>query len=141
MKRLYNWRAALEQQFFAGRSLAFAWGSFDCALFACDCILAETGFDPATEFRGHYSTEAEAAALTGGSLAAIAELITSRFGMPEISPGHAGRGDLVLIDNSLNGIDSAALAIVDLGAVCALCPGTRGLIRVRRHRWKRAWRV
>jgi hypothetical protein len=136
MKRLSVWQAPLEQLFLAGRSRTFAWGSFDCALFACDCILAETGEDTASEFRGKYSTEAEARIF--GSLNAIAERITAQFAMPEILPGHAGRGDLVLI---ANGTAESALAIVDFSAAYAVCPGARGLIRVRRHRWQRAWRV
>jgi uncharacterized protein DUF6950 len=136
MRRLSNWRLALTAQIEKSKTLTFAWGSFDCALFACDCIRAQIGADPAAEFRGRYKTEAEAQAL--GSLSAIAEAMTARFGLIEISRGHAGRGDVVLIDNRT---PQGALAIVDLGGRWAVCPGSRGLIRVGRHRWKRAWKV
>jgi hypothetical protein len=136
MKRLSNWNAQLEEVLLAGRSRSFAWGSFDCALFACDCVLVQTGQDPAADFRGKYTSAAEASAW--GSLGEIASRITTQFSMPEISPGHAGRGDLVLVDN---GTEQGAIGVVDFDASCALCPGTRGLIRVRRHRWKRAWKV
>jgi hypothetical protein len=131
-----SWHAPLERLFLAGRSRSFAWGSFDCALFACDCIRAQTGVETAAEFRGRYTNQAQAEAL--GSLAAIASRITAQFAMPEILPGNAGRGDLVLI---ANGTTQGALAIVDFSGAYAVCPGARGLIRVRRHRWQRAWKV
>lgn len=136
MKRLSNWRMPLAEKFHQGKSSTFAWGKFDCALFACDCISAQTAVDPAVEFRGKYASETEAATL--GSLTAIAERVTAQFAMPEIAPGHAGRGDLVLVNN---GTPQGALAIVDFTGAWAMCPGARGLIRVRRHRWQRAWRV
>src|ERR1017187_6391175 len=97
MKRLPNWRIPLAQQFEQGKSRTFAWGTFDCAMFACDCVFAQTAEDPAIEFRGKYANEAEPQAL--GSLTELAERITAKFGMSEIAPGHAGRGDLVLIHN------------------------------------------
>lgn len=139
MKRVANWRAALALQFQQARTRKFEWGKFDCALFACDCIWAQLARDPAAAFRGRYSTEAQATALLGnGGLAAIAVQIASQFGFKEVSAGHAGRGDVVLIRN---GTPQGALAIVDFTAAFAVCPGTRGLIRVRRHRWLRAWKV
>ena len=134
--RVPDWRARLSDEFDKGQTREFAWGSFDCALFACDCMWAETGQDMGAEFRGRYANEAEATAL--GSLAGIAETIAARFGLPAITPGHAGRGDIVLINN---GTEHGALAVVDFSGAYAVCPGSHGLIRVRRHRWKRAWRV
>lgn len=136
MKRTSNWHAALEQQFNQGCALEFAWGSFDCALFACDCVRAMTGEDPAAGFRGGYSTQAEAEAL--GSLKEIAQAVAAEFGLSEITPSHAGRGDLVLIDNQTA---QGALAVIDFSGAYAMCPGSHGLIRVRRHRWQRAWRI
>jgi hypothetical protein len=136
MKRLPNWRMPLAELFRQAQTQTFAWGSFDCALFACDCVWVQTGKDPAAAFRGTYSTEAEANAL--GSLSAIAETVAAQFGLAEIAPGHAGRGDIVLIQNQTA---QGALAVVDFSGAYAVCPGSRGLIRVRRHRWQRAWRV
>ena len=49
----------------------FAWGTHDCCIGAANAILANTGTDIADDFRGKYSTEAEAFALiktvTGGT--------------------------------------------------------------------------
>jgi hypothetical protein len=137
MKRLANWRMPLAKEFLQGQKRSFSWGTFDCALFACNCVLAETGEDPGASFRGgRYSTQAEAEAL--GSLSQIVEAVATQFRLPEIAAGHAGRGDLVLLDNRTV---QGALAIVDLSGAYAVCPGSQGLIRVRRHRWKRAWRI
>jgi hypothetical protein len=136
MKRIQNWRAPLMAEFLAGRSRTFAWGTFDCALFACDCVKAQTGHDPAAGFRGRYKTQAEAEAL--GSLSQIVSQTAANSGLAEILPAEARRGDLVLV---VNGASSQALAVIDFSGMYAVCPGGRGLIRVRRHRWKRAWRV
>ena len=136
MSRFPNWRMPLAELFRQAQTRTFAWGSFDCALFACDCVRAQTGKDPASGFRASYSTEAEAKAL--GSLSTIAETVAAKFGLAEIAPSHAGRGDVVLIHNQT---DQGALAVVDFSGAYAVCPGLRGLIRVRRHRWQRAWRV
>lgn len=37
----------------------FSWGETDCALWAADYFLLETGQDPASHFRGKYSTKME----------------------------------------------------------------------------------
>jgi hypothetical protein len=136
MKRISSWHRALEEQLRQGQTREFAWGSFDCALFACDCVWAQTGEDPAVDFRGKYSAQDSAEAF--GSISAIAEKIAAQFGLPEIAPGHAGRGDVVLIDNRTA---QGALAVIDFTGSYAVCPGSQGLIRVRRHRWLRAWRI
>ena len=41
----------------------FVWGTNDCCTFPADAIEAFTGTDLAADFRGKYSTEAEAFAL------------------------------------------------------------------------------
>jgi len=136
LKRLPNWTISLAEQFRQAETRTFEWGSFDCALFACDCVWAQTGEDPAAEFRGKYATQEQAEAF--GSVSAIAERIAAQFGLSEIGPTHAGRGDVVLIDNQTA---QGALAVIDFTGSYAVCPGSNGLIRVRRHRWQRAWRV
>lgn len=148
MPRIQNWHAELAAQFEAAKTRTFAWGSFDCGLFACDCARAQTGAsDPGAGFRGKYSSEEEAAALIdsdfGGDFAALVAATAAQSGFAEIGTGHAGRGDLVLIDNGAvsSTLPSCALAVVDFSGMYAVCPGSRGLIRVRRHRWKRAWKV
>jgi len=138
MKRIPNWHAALEAEFRNGRTREFAWGSFDCALFACDCVKAQTGVDPGANCRGKYATEGGALALIGNQFGPFVAQLAAHVGMAEVGTGHARRGDLVLIDNQTA---LGALAVVDFTGMHAVCPGARGLIRVRRHRWLRAWQV
>src|SRR5690348_10475155 len=83
----------------------FAWGTNDCALFAADAILANTGTDIAAEFRGLYTTERGAFEaiwkVTGGSTVAdAAAYCASKHGLVEHEhPLMAKRGDLVVVEN------------------------------------------
>jgi hypothetical protein len=63
----------------------FAWGEWDCALFVADIVQIMTGIDPAREWRGTYSTAADAVALwatLGGSDAICESLGTLHHGFP-----------------------------------------------------------
>jgi Domain of unknown function (DUF6950) len=142
MKRFPDWERRLAAEFAAARGKSFAWGVFDCALFACDCAQATAGEDPGAEFRGKYATEKEAAQLVGPSLAGFAAKIAAAHGMAEVKPGFARRGDIVLVDNAPPGAAaSTALGVVDLGGRFALCASGRGLVRAAMKRWLRAWKV
>ena len=146
MKRLSNWEALLADEIGRNLTRGFEWGAYDCALAACDFIRAQTGVDPASAYRGKYHSEDEAAAITGGDLGTFAAGIAQSFGMQEVAPLMAGRGDLVLIDNGpphapSGHPQSLALGVVDLTGQYALCAGTRGLMKLKHERWKRAWRV
>ena len=78
------------------RGRPFSWGDNDCAMFAADWVLKQTGIDPLAPFRGRYSTAA-------GSVRALrrygtGELIstwTSSVGAPLASVRLAMRGDVV----------------------------------------------
>lgn len=141
MKRYFNWPALLTTGIQAAQKRSFQWGVFDCALAACSLIQVMTGIDPGQHYRRKYSSEAEAFALIGRDLGAFAAPIAANFEMPEIPPRQARRGDLVLADNGNPGNPSHALGIVDLSGRYALFAGSRGLLRLRMRRWKRAWRV
>ena len=86
--------------------MPFAWGSNDCALFAADAILANTGIDIADDFRGKYTTQLGALKtireVTGGtSIADAAACCAAKHGLVEHEyPLMAKRGDLVVIDNA-----------------------------------------
>jgi len=144
MTRKKNWIQLLHAEIERSRKLPFAWGSFDCALFACNCVLAITGVDPAVEFRGKYSDEEGVAKLfqsQGGSLESLAAAVAAKIGMPETRLGFAGRGDLVLVNNSLDGSFSRALGIVGMNGPIALCASEKGLARIHARRWLRGWKV
>ena len=54
------WRQQLDALIASRMAAPFAWGAHDCCLFAADAVLAQTGEDPAAEFRGTYASAAEA---------------------------------------------------------------------------------
>ena len=51
--RTHDWPERLQAFFQSRRSMPFSWGSNDCALFAADAVLAQTGEDPAADHRGY----------------------------------------------------------------------------------------
>ena len=74
----------------------FAWGRWDCCLFAADLVQAMTGWDPAEVLRGTYRTERGAIIVTanhGGIKRMISDLLDTQ---PQ-SPPTLGRGDVVLL--------------------------------------------
>jgi hypothetical protein len=93
--RLRDWQSRLQLCLAERWSLHFAWGSHDCALFGADCVLAQTGYDPAAGLRGTYSDAAGAARVIRdlGGLRAIA---AARLGS-EVTPLLAQPGDIGLV--------------------------------------------
>jgi hypothetical protein len=138
MSRFEDWPQRLDAAVEAARTRAFAWGSFDCCLWAADVALAITGEDPAAIYRGAYHDEAGAAALIAqhGSLAA---LVTALLG-PPIHPAWAHRADLVLAHLTLEGGGTGDSVGVCLGHHCAFTR-RQGLVFVPRVKVSAAWKV
>lgn len=121
----------------------FAYGAFDCCLFAADAIQVMTGVDIATEFRGKYKTELGALKairkITGGT--SVEDAITycaAQHGLTEWRyPLQAQRGDLVAIENG----ESIIAGIVHLNGKHVISIGESGLIRLPLTAIKRAWRT
>ena len=139
--RREDWPERLHGVIAAARERPFAFGSHDCCLFACDCVLAMTDEDPAAWFRGQYEN-AETAAdamrrFAGGGLVETAEAITGHMQMPEVAITHAQRGDVVLAERA----DGWALGIVDFDGMSALFAAPVGLVRLPLSAPARAWRV
>lgn len=148
MKRLLHWDRRLAAHFQKLQTTPFVWGTFDCALAVCDAADAITGLSIASNFRGKYSTEAEAMAFIGSDLGTFAANIAAQNNFPEwthltfAAPKMARRGDPVLVNNSLlGGPSSTALGTVDLTGRYAWCAASRGFLRVPMHRWLRAWHI
>ncbi len=143
LSRRHDWPARLHESVDAARGRPFVWGGADCCLFACDCILAMTGVDPAAHFRGRYKSAAGARrslqAFAGAGLAATVERITRELAMPEIPPLMAQRGDVVLIAAPECPPECLALAICCGGRIAA--QGPDGLTLIPLARALRAWRV
>ncbi|WP_145395991.1 DUF6950 family protein [Paracoccus sulfuroxidans] len=57
MKRREDWRSRLYSYLDSVRDIPFQYGVQDCALFTASCVEAQTGEDPASDFRGRYTTE------------------------------------------------------------------------------------
>lgn len=90
------------------------WAVNDCALFTCNWIKAMTGYDPASDYRGRYTSGI-------GSLKALkkygtGELITTfdQLMPSRVSPLRARRGDAVAINT-------------DIGPALGLCIGPRAV--------------
>lgn len=102
LTRFPDWPDRLAGAVNGGLTRAFAWGRFDCCLFACDGVAAITGVDPAAELRGRYTTQLGAARVlkrfAGGGLAEAADKIAGQLGAPAIAPSRAQRGDVVLVE-------------------------------------------
>lgn len=112
----------------------FRWGANDCALFAADAVLEQTGKDPAEGLRGQWGDERQALALIArlGGLEAIA---TSALGDPLPEPLRAQMGDVGLVQwNSRE-----CLAVCN-GPAWVL-PCTRGLGLLPLDCARLAWRV
>jgi hypothetical protein len=144
------WATRAYHQFLRSRAKTpFAWGTHDCALFAADGIQAITGVDIAADFRGKYSTEAEAMALiqtvTGGAtIADAAAWCAKKFGLAErvdkkgaLAPLFAQRGDLVVF-TAATGQPVAGLVHLS-GQIVAV--GENGLYRFPISKVLRSWRV
>ncbi len=146
----------------------FSWGSHDCCLWACDCVAAMTGVDPAAWFRGAcdptgstlgYSSRAGARRALGrfiaaenleagrgfaGALEAVAVHLAARHGMTRLAAvALAGRGDLVFVEAIEGEAEppGPALGIVDLSGTRALFAGEKGLASLPLARAEIAWRV
>ena len=143
MLRAHDWPTRLLNHVELARRTPFAWGVSDCCLFACDCVRAMTGVDPAAWFRGRYKTQRGAMralkTFAGGGLEATARRITAELGMPEISPALAQRGDVVLLSLPDCPPENLALGIC-LGDHHA-AQGPAGISNVPLAFAVRAWRV
>ena len=144
MTRLPQWDTVLLPEFIAtNRYRPFAWGSWDCSLFAAEAIQAITGVDVGHDFRGKYKTERSAMRtikrVTGGSgIEAAAVHVASAHGMAEVAhPRAAGRGDLVVADNA----GRVVAGIVAQHGRSVLSVGEHGLAEIPLTTVKRAWRV
>lgn len=133
MKRLRDWQSRLDAVISARRGAPFAWGTNDCALFACDCAIAVTGSDPADGLRGQYKTDQGATRLMkrNGGMEAIAD---SRLG-DRIAPLMAQVGDVGMIY-----MEGRPMLAVCVGSHW-LAPGPDGLVAMPISAASTAWRV
>jgi len=147
--RVQHWaERALHTFLLENANKPFKWGTNDCCLWVGDAIQAVTGVDIAADFRGKYTTKAQAFALiktltNGTTVADAAAYCAAQHGLPELpKPLFAQRGDLVIAQNgSATGPDSLIAGIVHLNGRHVVTVGPKGLIRLPITTVTRAWRV
>jgi hypothetical protein len=93
-RRMQDWPLRLEALVAARMDAPFEWGVRDCCLWAADVVQAVTGYDPAADLRGTYSTAEETPAVIR-SIGGISGICADRLG-PEVSPALAQVGDVGL---------------------------------------------
>lgn len=129
MPRLPDWPARMRALIADRLHMPFEWGKHDCALFAADAVVAQTGIDPAEDLRGLNARRAMRVVRANGGLAALA---TRALG----EPGDlVGPGDIVLCENG----GREVLAVFN-GSL-ALAPGATGLVGMPPSSARAAWRV
>ena len=142
MRKLPDWVQRFEQVVLDAESREFDWVEHNCFTFASACFEAITGRSwlvnqpKITSKRKALSIMAKYA--KGGVEGAMVKM-AGRFGMAEVSPLYAKRGDPVLIE-----LDGEQLfATVDLTGrgVLAIRDDGLGLIRLELREIKRAWSI
>lgn len=135
-----GWEAALADTLEAAKRKAFVWGEHDCCLFAADAVVAMSGWDPAEEFRGRYTSKVGAARVMkragAGGVEGIIERGARQRGRPEVSAEYTQRGDIVIVDT-----EDGPAAGVCAGALTAIVRDGVGLEWVPTLRARRAWRL
>lgn len=139
MTRRQDWQSRLGAFLALHMKDPFAWGSWDCALWTASAIAEMTGVDIAEKYRGQYSGEKSAMSLcfheTGGSadLGDMVAKVTAEFGMPEVKPPFAQRGDMALTKQ--------CLGLVSLNGVEIIVLDDQGMRTVPLTEAIRVWRV
>lgn len=129
-ERISTWEAALSEYIDSKRDAPFEYGVNDCCMFAAGAVLAMTGEDPMSEFRGKYRSLAGAVrALKEIGQGDLEATIDAKF--PVVPVGVAQRGDLAYFDNSIGVIMGGWAWFVS----------DDGLERVPRSMWDKAWSV
>ncbi|MGD0973560.1 MAG: hypothetical protein ABR866_05695 [Candidatus Korobacteraceae bacterium] len=139
----YDFQELLHNFLVANVKQAFAWGKWDCALFAASAIESFTGVDLAADFRNKYTDEAGAMAtikaVTGGtSVEDAAAYVAKQYGLAEWKTVLlAQRGDLVIYQGS----EWLAAGVAHLNGIDTLFVTPKGLHKIPLRQCKRAWKV
>jgi hypothetical protein len=140
LQRVPDWPERLHRMIESAAELQFEFGSFDCCLHVCNCIRTMTVGAPdlGAPYRGKYSDEAGAALIVGTNLETFIANLAQAWGCPEVPVTFARRGDVVFVDNRT---PQGAIGVVSTDGRFASCASDKGLVMVRIHRWKRAWKI
>lgn len=124
LTRFSDWEFRLAEYLRSIRDKPFVWGRHDCALLIADSALAMTATDMASDFRGTYKTVKGAFVqikrMTGKpTLESLCDYKADQYGLQEVRPLQAGRGDAVLYRPEPEAEHH--------GPMLGLCTGSQGL--------------
>ena len=142
LTRKSNWQSALAEYLTASAGVRFAYGVFDCGLFVAGAVTAMTGVDVVPGVRGSYGDRRAAlgqvCAICGAkTMERLAEYLTAKYGMPEVNPRLAQRGDAVLLRHGR----TSSLGLVAMHGTEILTPYRGGLLRLPLEHATRAWHI
>lgn len=136
--RYNNWPSKLHSYVESHTNTPFAYGQFDCGLFASGAIEAMTGEDWAEEFRGYGSAREALQAIKlecgSSSIAKLGLYIASKHHLKAVPVLMAQRGDLAIVRNRRFGI-------VSLTGTDIYVPAKVGVIRVPLEQATKVYRV
>jgi hypothetical protein len=134
---LPDWSARLAAVIDAASKKTFAYGTFDCALFAAECVQATTGIDYAVDLRGYQSKlQAYRIVKEYGSLEAM---ITALLKCDPFHPCYAQPGDVVLGSPELQSDEEGEAIGICVGVKFAF-PKQIGISMYSMDRCRLAWR-
>lgn len=141
VSRFADWPTRLSAFLDARRTTRFAYGAHDCCLFVADALEVITGIDFAAEFRNQYNSAFGALCrmrekCVEATVDAVAGHIFAAYGLPEISPAYAQRGDVLTLWQR----DGMTLGLVLLNGMPAVADDPGWTITGRAHAL-RAWKV
>ena len=140
-RRVPNWPLRLDEVVMAARDKSFAYGAFDCALFAADCVHAIVAIDYAAELRGYDSPRAAFQIVK--RYGSIEAMVTALLDQEPVHISQARRGDVVLANfprapvEDEESVDTIGMC---LGFNCVF-PGANGIVVTPRSLALKAWRI
>jgi hypothetical protein len=143
LARREGWDLRLLEYLQAEAAEPSAWGVRDCCTFTADCLQRLAGVDLAQleGLRGKYQSAQGAYSLLKrnyrGGVEEMAAALAEKYGLPEIPPPFAGRGDPVLFDAP----EGPTLGLVDFDGRSILARNPAGLTRYPVAIARRAWRI
>lgn len=139
MARRQDWPRRLEEFLAAAERRPFAWGTWDCAVFAAASVEAVTGRNPFPGALGTYEDAKGARRfLRAGKWRSLEAAIDAVVGNRRAAPLLAQRGDLVLTAGDELG---AAAGVVDMTGELLAVLSPAGLVRVPLSVALAAWSV
>lgn len=136
--KFHDWQTRLAAVIDASHTKEFSYGTFDCALFAANCVQAITGIDYAASLRGYHSKiDAYRIVSSYGSLEAM---ITGLLGSEPIHQSLAQPGDVVLGLPALQQGEQGEEIGICLGVKFAF-PAQVGLVMHGIGTCRLAWRI